>query len=98
MTLEDYVDHIADGKDIPKITGNRKHFKTGYLPKFRQFGIGYARGIKTSGMLHLYFRGEFYTGKLCSSRFERSKTMKDMLTRLGKLEGERWFIWKPDQK
>jgi len=98
MTLEDYVDHIADGKDIPKITGNRKHFKTGYLPKFRQFGIGYARGIKTSGMLHLYFRGELYTSKLIGSRFERTKVMQAMLSKLGNLEGERYFLWVPEMK
>jgi len=98
MTLEDYVDYVADGKEIPKITGNRKHFKTGYLPKFRQFGIGYARGIKTSGILHLYFRGELYTSKLVSSKYERTRVMATMLTKLGKLEGERWFLWVPEMK
>jgi hypothetical protein len=98
MTLEQYVDHVASGRNPPPITGKRLSWHNSYLPKPGSFGIGYARGIKTSGMLELYFRGEFYTARLCASKFERTKVMKDMLTRLGKLEGERWFIWKPDQK
>jgi len=96
MTLEQYVDHVASGRNPPPITGKRASWHNSYLPKPSSFGIGYARGIKTSGILSLYFRGELYTSKLISSRYERTKSMLSMLSKLGKLEGDRYFLWVPE--
>lgn len=100
MTLETYINLVAEGKDLHEVSEGRRYHsrKHGYLPKLNQFGIGYARGIKTSGLLSLYFRGELYTSKLISSRFERTKVMQAMLSKLGKLEGEKYFIWQPNIK
>jgi hypothetical protein len=98
MKLEDYIDLVAEGKDLHKVTNDRRYHSRnhGYMPNLKQFGIGYARGVKTSGLLSLYFRGELYTSKLIGSRFERTKVMQAMLSRLGKLEGDRYFLWVPE--
>ena len=88
MSLEDYIDLIAEGK---------RKLNTGHLVSEKMFGIGYARGAVRSGLLSFYFRGKFYTQKRVNSRFEREKQMAKILSYVGKLQGEKYFLWQPDK-
>ena len=97
MTLEDYIDMVKTGKQVPKLQ-HGGHWENGkYWPSSDCLGIGYGRGIYTSGTLSLHFRGKIVRQRQVASRFQRQAAMESMLREISNLSGEKYFTWSPNQ-
>lgn len=99
MTLEDYIDIIAEKKEAIgplRAPDESTYHRSQLLPSTGSMGIGYGRGIYASGQLTLYFRGEPAYTRRAASRFQRQQVMEEMLRRVRNLQGEKYFLWQPD--
>lgn len=95
MTLEDYIDLVAEGKKPwPNIT------------HFRAFGICNGNGNQvrkltvtgsqsTKGVLEFYYNGELNERHTIECQKQRTETMHRIHRKVRRLSGEKYFIWKP---
>ena len=97
MTLEDFIDAVADGKKpYPHIKEHQcfgiRSLRKGENPSAKVVG----RCQLASGVLEFYYKGQYAGSRLCANKVDRRRYIGNFIRNSQRLEGEKYFLWKPD--